>query len=79
MAIVDGENLFISDLSNLVVTPSDVSPSDISWVSQATASGKSYDLSGGYQGAGWYTAVPEPTSGLLLLGVAGLAFRRRRA
>ena len=31
-----------------------------------------------FNGAGWYTAVPEPTSGLLLLvGLAGLALRRR--
>lgn len=38
------------------------------------------DVTGGYKGAGWYTAVPEPTSGLLmLLGMAGLALRRRRA
>ena len=38
--------------------------------------------SGGYQGAGWYSVsnVPEPTSGLLmLLGVAGLALKRKRA
>ena len=41
------------------------------------------DASKGYSGAGWYSsasAVPEPTSGLLmLLGMAGLALRRRRA
>lgn len=33
-----------------------------------------------YSTAGWYQTVPEPTSGLLmLLGMAGLALRRRRA
>lgn len=37
------------------------------------------DASAGYTSAGWY-AVPEPTSGLLMLvGLAGLALRRRRA
>ena len=40
------------------------------------------DTAAGYAGAGWYStaAVPEPTSGLLmLLGMAGLALRRKRA
>jgi len=33
-----------------------------------------------YAGQGWYTAAPEPTSGLLLLlGMGALALRRRRA
>lgn len=33
-----------------------------------------------YSGDGWYTAAPEPTSGLLLLiGMAGLALKRKIA
>ena len=38
------------------------------------------DASAGYSAAGSWYAVPEPTSGLLMiLGMAGLALRRRRA
>ena len=48
--------------------------------SMTTASKATLDVSAGYSSAGWYGAVPEPTSGLLmLLGMAGLALRRRRA
>jgi hypothetical protein len=44
--------------------------------------GSAIDSSTGYTGGGWYSAaaVPEPTSGLLLLlGMAGLALRRKQA
>lgn len=48
--------------------------------SMTTASKATLDMTAGYSTAGWYGAVPEPTSGLLmLLGMAGLALRRRRA
>lgn len=49
------------------------------YVDDAISNGYSLDLTASAADNG-YTAVPEPTSGLLLLlGVAGLAMRRRRA
>ena len=58
-----------------------VGTSPITFTSQSTPSKTTLDASAGYSAAGWYTqSVPEPTSGLLmLLGMAGLALRRRRA
>lgn len=45
----------------------------------ASSSNRAFAI-GSQASATWYTAAPEPTSGLLMLiGMAGLALRRRRA
>ena len=63
------------------LNPDTVQP--IEFAAETTASKATFaDTTATYAGAGWYqaAAVPEPTSGLLmLLGMAGLALRRRRA
>jgi hypothetical protein len=81
MAIIDGENIYVSGL----VTGTGVQGKSVSvLVSAANSKLAATEWTTGdtFSKAGWYTAaaVPEPTSGLLLLlGVAGLALRRHRA
>lgn len=78
--VFSGDNMYVSitaDAEYLAVGTSPISFGSV------TSSSKAFnDVAGGYSGAGWYgaAAVPEPTSGLLLLlGMAGLALRRKRA
>ena len=86
MAIVYGDRLFVSSTTSADYMA--VGDGSIAFASQAyltrynnTSNTLLPDnqASAGYAGAGWY-AVPEPTSGLLLLlGMAGLALKRKRA
>ena len=77
--IDDHDYLFISD----ALTKSrqaDGKNTKITFSVLSTSATAALDASSGYSAAGWYTAVPEPTSGLLLLlGMAGLALKRKRA
>ena len=78
-AIVDGDNFFIGPTASAEAVA--VGSNSISFNAKTASQAALMDSAAGFKGAGWYTAsVPEPTSGLLmLLGIAGLALRRRRA
>ena len=77
-AIVEGDYVYISNTKT--VTAQATATSALSFASQSTSSAKVFDNSTAYSSAGWYQTVPEPTSGLLmLLGMAGLALKRKRA
>jgi len=73
---VDGDNVYISD--TFAVTVKGTGNSNISFQNNESRTALK-QAADGYAGGGWY-AVPEPTSGLLLLlGMAGLALKRKRA
>ena len=75
--LVDGDNIYISD--TITVTVKDTGNSAVAFSNNESRTALK-QAADGYAGGGWYAAAPEPTSGLLLLlGMAGLALRRKRA
>lgn len=78
MAIVVDDNVFVSASKTVMAQTADTVSVQFSGIKTAT---QTLNADGAYAAGGWYAAsVPEPTSGLLvLLGIAGLALRRRRA
>ena len=77
--VFNGDKMYISGVADALYDSVSQS-SDIVFAAMSTSSkGAAMNAAAGYSAAGWY-AAPEPTSGLLMLvGLAGLALRRRRA
>lgn len=76
-ALVDEDRIFLSDVKSVQASGTD----DAVQISFGAQTAGSKLTTAGYTGVGqWAQSVPEPTSGLLLLmGVAGLALKRKRA
>lgn len=75
-AVINGDDLFISSAIEKEISA--IGETRFTWSDESATV---FNNATSFGGAGWYTgAVPEPTSGLLmLLGMAGLALRRKRA
>ena len=80
-AMVIDDNIFISETYSKKLGTTASATTISGTISTQTAKFQGEAKKDGFTAGGWYSAsVPEPTSGLLmLLGVAGLALRRRRA
>lgn len=80
MAIIDSDNIFVTANNPVSAQASDTVPVSFSGIKTAT---QTVLGDGAYAGSGWYatgSTAPEPTSGLLLLlGMAGLALKRKVA
>ena len=79
-AVINGDDVFLSSSVSAAAQLADTTSVSFSGLGAATKKAFA-DTSATFasNGAGWY-AVPEPTSGLLLLlGFAGLALKRKRA